>query len=416
MPKVFEKINFSNAPETTINYLKDKNLELSFDYKDLQKEAHQKAFTIAKVTKLDLLADIQNSIVQSMKEGKSFDKWKKELIPILVQKGWYGKQDVVNPTTGEIKEINIGSRRLRTIFETNTRAAYFQGRANNIYNSPNKYLQYKSLLEGNRRILHKQMHNIIKQKNDPFWEKNFPPNGFNCKCDVVSLSAKDLERRGLKVDTNNYGVIADEEFAYDTRNLSQVAIQNSYYDKVQTLLKDCIETNARKVPCPFSDIVKENYKQDIIKTLPTNEEFSKFVDNAIKIDRNNIAIVGYLSLVPGVIDFLSVKNIEPQSDVILANTANIRNLKAKEEGSKKGKVLSTEEIKALVDKFQDPDAVYWDGNLLIIFDSFTDDRINKVVIKIDFNGKKEIYNNILSGMKFDDLKDLSNYEIIYKKK
>ncbi len=416
MPKI-EKIKFSTAPEKTIQYLKDKKLELSFDYKEVQKEAHQKAFTVAKVVKLDLLADIQNSLVQSMKDGKSFDKWKKELIPTLVQKGWYGKQEIVNPITGEVKEIDIGSRRLRTIFDTNTRAAYFQGRANNIYNSPNEYLQYKSLLEGNRRILHKKMHNTVKHRNDPFWKTNFPSNGFGCQCDVISLSKKDLERRGLKVDTNYYGVIADEDFAYDTRNLSQVAIQNSYYNKVQNILKDCLETNARKVPCPFSDTVKENYKQDIIKTLPTNEEFSKFVDNALKIDRNNVAIAGYLTLVPSVIDFLSAKNITPQSDVILANTGNIRNLQAKKDTSKVNKVLAIEEIKALVEKFQDPDAVYYDGDLLIIFDSFTDDKLNKIVIRLDFPAKKEIYNNIKSGTKInkDDLKAMQ-YEVIYEKK
>lgn len=416
MPKI-EKINFSTAPEDTIKYLKDKKLELSFDYKELQKEAHQKAFTVAKVTKLDLLADIQSSLAQSMKDGKSFDKWKKELIPTLVQKGWYGKQEIVNPITGEVKEIDIGSRRLRTIFETNTRAAYFQGRANNIYASSNEYLQYKSLLEGNRRILHKQMHNIVKPKNDPFWQTNFPSNGFGCQCDVLSLSKKDLERRGLKVDTNDYGVIADEDFAYDTRNLSQVAIQNSYYNKVQDVLKDCIETNAKKVPCPFSDIAKENYKQDIIKTLPTNEEFSKFVDNAMKIDRNNVAIAGYLTLVPSVIDFLSAKNIVPQSDVILANTGNIRNLQAKKETSKINKVLSIDEIKALVSKFQDPDAVYYDGDLLIVFNSFTDDKLNKIVIRLDFPAKKEIYNNIKSGTKInkEDLKAMK-FEVIYEKK
>ena len=32
MPKI-EKIKFSTAPEKTIQYLKDKKLELSFDYK-----------------------------------------------------------------------------------------------------------------------------------------------------------------------------------------------------------------------------------------------------------------------------------------------------------------------------------------------------------------------------------------------
>ncbi len=400
MAKVFEKINFSSTPEQTIKYIQDKKLELSFDYYDLQKEAHHKAFTVAKVTRLDLLADIQSSLVTALKEGQSFDKWKKELAPTLIKKGWYGKQEVINPLTGEVKEVNIGSRRLRTIFQTNTRAAHAQGRAANIYASANEYLQYKSLLEGNRRVLHKQMHNIVKHKHDPFWEKNFPPNGYGCDCYLVSLSKKDLDRRGLEVDTKDYGIIADKEFAHDTRNLSQVALQNSYYNKVQEALKGCVESNARKVPCPFSNVVNETYKKDIASTLPSKEEFGKFIDNALdkNIKQHKTSIAGYLTLVPGVIDFLSTKNITPKSDAIVANTGNIRNLKAKQNSSKEGKVLTNEEIKALPEKFKYPDAVYYDGDLLIVFDSLIDDKVNKVVIKIDFQSKKEIYNNIHSGM------------------
>ncbi len=410
-------LDFKKAPQQNIDFLKSKGLSLSFDYKDLQKEAHQKAFTVAKIMNLDVVSDIQSSLIKAMNEGQSFKKWKNELIPLLQQKGWYGKKDVVNPQTGEVKTTYIGSRRLRTIFETNMRTSYAQGRANNIYGSSNEYIIYSAILDSRTRIDHRALNGIVKHRNDTFWQKHFPPNGWNCRCYVKSISKKELEKRGLKVDTNEYNLV-DSDFAYDLRNLSQVSLQNSYFNKVQDVLKNCIETNARKVPCPFSDIVKKNYRQDIIKTLPTKEDFSKFIDETLdkNIKSNKASITGYLTLVPGVIDFLSKKNITPQSDVILANTANIRNLKAKEEGSKKGKVLTNEEIKALVEKFKDPDAVYWDGDLLIVFDSFDDDKINKVIIKIDFQSKKEIYNNIHSGTKYEILSDLESYEIIYKKK
>ena len=82
------KLDFKKAPEQNIDYLKTKGLSLSFDYYELQKEAHNKAFTVAKIMKLDVLADIQNSLIKAMNEGQSFKKWKNELTPLLQQKGW----------------------------------------------------------------------------------------------------------------------------------------------------------------------------------------------------------------------------------------------------------------------------------------------------------------------------------------
>lgn len=411
------KLDFKKAVQQNIDYLKSKGLSLSFDYKEIQKEAHLKTFTIAKIMKLDLLADVQDSLIKSQKEGTSFKKWKKQLKPTLVEKGWYGEKEILNPKTGEIKNIYIGSRRLKTIFETNSRSAYMQGRANNIYSSANEYIQYSSILDSRTRPDHKLLNNIVKHRNDKFWEKNFPPNGWGCRCYVKSLSKKDLERKGLKVDDTDYGIIADKDFAYDTRNLSQVNLQNTYYQKVNQIDKNCIEFNARKIPCPFSDTVKKHYKEDIKKTLPLKKDFEEFITRALDPDikRSEYIIAGYLTLIPGMTNFLKQKNITPQSDAIVANTGNIRNLKAKESTSKQGKVLSQKEIQSLVEKFQDPDAVYYDGDLLIVFDSFEDDKLNKIVIKIDFKSKKEIYNNIHSGIKLDDLKDLDNYEVIYKK-
>lgn len=39
--------------------------------------------------------------------------------------------------------------------------------------------------------------------DDPIWQTIYPPNGFNCRCKVRALSARDLERRGLSVNTKS---------------------------------------------------------------------------------------------------------------------------------------------------------------------------------------------------------------------
>jgi uncharacterized protein with gpF-like domain len=86
------KLDFSLEPKEAIAYLKNKGYKITFDYTEMQKSAHNKAFTVAKVTRLDLLKDIHDAVTHSIKDGKTFQEFKKQLLPILQEKGWWGKK------------------------------------------------------------------------------------------------------------------------------------------------------------------------------------------------------------------------------------------------------------------------------------------------------------------------------------
>lgn len=47
---------------------------------------HNRAFTVAKITKLDLLKDIQESLANAELEGIGFDEWEKNIKPTLAKK------------------------------------------------------------------------------------------------------------------------------------------------------------------------------------------------------------------------------------------------------------------------------------------------------------------------------------------
>ena len=216
-------ISFNQKPEVALKYLRKKHPELHFDYDELMHEAHHKAFTVAKVTKLDLLTDIQDSLIKARDQGQTFATWEKELIPTLKKKGWYGKTEVTNPKTGEVKEIYVGSRRLRNIFYTNTRVAYNVGRWEHqaqLDDAP--YLRYVSILDNRTRPTHSKVHGIVRHRDDPFWATHYPPNGWNCRCRVQAYSMDSLKRRGwekgLKAPLQN---IAHKDWAYDVRKGSR---------------------------------------------------------------------------------------------------------------------------------------------------------------------------------------------------
>lgn len=53
------------------------------------------------------------------------------------------------------------------------------------------YLQYRTARDGHVRPDHAAMDGITLPADDPFWDTNFPPNGWNCRCTVVQVLRDD---------------------------------------------------------------------------------------------------------------------------------------------------------------------------------------------------------------------------------
>lgn len=256
------KFSFNNPPLENIAFLMSKKPELHFDYDEIKFEAHQRAFTVAKVTQIDLLSDIQTSLENAFVEGQSFEKWKKELKPTLQKHGWLGKVVVQNPNTKEQKEIFVGASRLKKIFYTNARTAYAQSEARAGYKLPlSEYIRYVAILDNRTRHTHAQMHGKIAHRNDKFWEKNYPPNGYNCRCAVEFISKDEMIEQGFKEmseieKTLNF---AEKDWDYDTRNL----------EKNDNALQLIIENKLKKyVKNPIA-------KQELLKTMHLMQEGRK---------------------------------------------------------------------------------------------------------------------------------------------
>ena len=107
-------------PERAIGYLESKGYVLSHDWRDVWEEEHARAFTVAKVTRLDILEDIRRKLQQALDEGRTAAWFRKELEPVLKEKGWWGEKEITDPDTGEVTIIQQGSTwRLDTIYRTN---------------------------------------------------------------------------------------------------------------------------------------------------------------------------------------------------------------------------------------------------------------------------------------------------------
>jgi SPP1 gp7 family putative phage head morphogenesis protein len=394
------KISFNQLPQKAIEYLEGKYPELHFDYDELMHEAHHKAFTVAKITKLDLLKDVQNSIVKARTDGQTFESWKKELIPTLKKKGWWGHVTVTNPKTKEEKEIYVGSRRLRNIFYTNTRVAYNVGRwehQNALVDAP--YLRYVSILDAHTRPKHKTMHGIIRHKDDDFWKSNYPPNGWNCRCRVQAYSMDSIESKGweekLKAPVEN---VASKDWAYDVRTGTRETLEKYAKQKVGS------------APEPLKKVVQKELEQkdSVVRNVQLSNMIDELIVNNNKKYPVNIVEVGILTAtVLNAVKKLLGIDVQELGVVLEKN----RLLHARPERKDNyGQAFRADEMKQIVDVIEEGKDVYVDTdekhqNVIFTFEDVEDEtKINKIVVGLDKTVKKFGKTNAVITLDKADLK------------
>ncbi len=81
---------------------------------------------------------------------------------------------------------------LRTVFETNVSANYGAGRFAQI-TSPvvmelRPFVEYRAILDAHTRDTHRALHGTVYRTDSPGWHDIAPPNGFNCRCSVITRS------------------------------------------------------------------------------------------------------------------------------------------------------------------------------------------------------------------------------------
>jgi len=191
-------------PAEAIAYFESKGYAITWNWWEGAAEAHARAFTVAKATRLDVLQDIREAMRETLTEGLTEQEFIRALEPKLKAQGWWGKQIIVDPSGGA-EVVQLGSpHRLRTIYRTNKFSAYQAGRFKRQKEQAEArpYWQYLAIMDSRTRPSHAALHEKVFRHDDPIWDHIYPPNGFNCRCRVRTLSQSRLEREGLRVSSS----------------------------------------------------------------------------------------------------------------------------------------------------------------------------------------------------------------------
>lgn len=174
-------------PAEATAFLRNKLALPTETWTDIWGAAHARAFVVAGANTEAIVTDFQIAVTKAIEEGQTLEQFRGNFDAIVEKHGW----------------SHSGSRgwRSRVIYETNTRMAYMAAKWKAFVDNRLKrpFLRYVGVLDDRIRPQHRQWHDTVLPVEHPWWRQHFPPNGWGCRCDVQSLSEKDLARRGLRV-------------------------------------------------------------------------------------------------------------------------------------------------------------------------------------------------------------------------
>lgn len=188
-------------PEKAIAYFESKGLAPTLSWKDLQDEAHAVKFTVAGITKLDVLNDIHRGLRDAQANGTTLRQFQDDLEPLLQRKGWLGR-GLVADEDGVLEGKKLMPYRLETIFRTNIQSSYAAGRYQQQMRTvaERPYWEYNAVMDSHTRPVHASFNGRVFAADDPIWQTIYPPNGYRCRCWVRALTRAQLEKHPVGLE------------------------------------------------------------------------------------------------------------------------------------------------------------------------------------------------------------------------
>lgn len=388
--------SFSLAPQEALAFFRAKGLEPRFDWRDMLHEQHDVGFTVAKMLDLDLLSDVKNAVDQAIAEGKSLQWFKDELTLLMISRGWWGRQEMVDPATNEVSDVQLGSsRRLKIIYDTNLRTSYAAGHWSKVVKNAEAapYLWYVAVDDDRTRPAHRAWSGLILRWDDPWWDTHYPPNGWNCRCIVIQLSGRDLKKMGRDGPDTAPPIDTREWENPRTGEIFQVpkGIDPGWgYHPGKGGLSQASEAFVGKMAAAPADLGAAAFASMEVQIVPELErEFAVWVETVASemTPKGERHVIG--ALTPEVVGYLTkARNAAPQSAAIAIDDAKLAHL-VRDAKLDSGKGVPLEYVQRLPEFLADPAAILWDEEkqtLLYVFDVAEDakERTGKIVVAVDY--------------------------------
>lgn len=189
MPELKKNIDLEPLPfDEAIAFFADKIPISVSEFYALAESIRARAFTVARVTSMDVIMDIFDAVSSAIDAGETLGDFQGRLDNIMAASGWEG----LTPWHAE------------TVFRNNIQTAYSVGRWDQMQDSADRfYGEYDAVDDSHTRPTHAALDGKIYPLDHPFWDTWWPPNGHRCRCGVNPVHKYVVEEEGLKVETDD---------------------------------------------------------------------------------------------------------------------------------------------------------------------------------------------------------------------
>ena len=186
------------------------------------------------------------------------------------------------------------------IFRTNMQTAYNAGHYKSMTNPTTKKLRpfwkYITAGDGEVRESHAQMEGRIYPADDPIWDIWYPPNGFRCRCTVVSLT-KSQAIEYLKGNYDDFlcrsATIVRQDIDL-TIYLSKDVSTSGVKEQAEYIIENTLKlTDREDMNCLYLDSIRvalaggiSDYRKSVI-SKPNND---------IELNKGNVILLGNLNV------------------------------------------------------------------------------------------------------------------------
>ena len=186
---------------------------VTLDYMDLARGEHATQFTVSRLARLDLLADVHRAVERSVDGDLSRQDFVRDVRQILAAAGWWGDIEIDDPDGDQTLPTRFDNRRLRLIYDTNLRSAHAAGQWARIERNKTShpYVRYITQRDGRVRPEHREWDNLVLPVDHEFWHTHLPPNGYRCRCRVVAMTQAEVEAGGALSQTPGGGYQYDPD-------------------------------------------------------------------------------------------------------------------------------------------------------------------------------------------------------------
>ncbi len=191
------KILLELKPEDQIKYLKSKGFGISDGWKATLKIIQKNGFTIAQITKMDLLMDIRELIVKAMNEGMPIEDFRKQFRNLLKKSGWYQE-----PKSKLQQQLDTNWR-LNQILRQNVSGSFHAGRFEGTLDGADRFPYVREVVINDSKTeikcKYRANNKFTFRITDKLLKWTYPPSHFGCRKISIPVNESLVKTLGLRI-------------------------------------------------------------------------------------------------------------------------------------------------------------------------------------------------------------------------